>query len=34
MLLSAVLAFERGLIRCGIRFPAGGSRLLLAQRMD
>ena len=33
-LLAAVLAFERGLIRCGIRFPAGGSRLLLAQRMD
>ena len=32
--LAAVLAFERGLIRCGIRFPAGGSRLLLAQRMD
>ncbi len=33
-LLASVLAFERGLIRCGIRFPAGGSRLLLAQRMD
>jgi SAM-dependent methyltransferase len=33
-LLAAALAFERGLIRCGFRFPAGGSRLLLAQRMD
>ena len=32
--VAAALAFERGLIRCGIRFPAGGSRLLLAQRMD
>ena len=30
--LESVLAFERLLIRCGVRFPAGGSRLLLAQR--
>lgn len=33
-LLESVLAFERLLIRCGIRFPAGGSRLLLAQRIS
>ena len=32
--LGSVLAFERRLIRLGIRFPAGGSRLLLAQRID
>ena len=32
--MDAAAQFERGLIRCGIRFPAGGSRLLLAQRMD
>jgi SAM-dependent methyltransferase len=32
-LLAAVLAFERALIRGGLRFPAGGSRLLLAQRV-
>ena len=31
-LLAAVLACERMLIRCGMRFPAGGSRLLIAQR--
>ncbi len=31
--LAAVLAFERILIRCGLRFAAGGSRLLLAQRV-
>lgn len=31
--LAAVLAFERALIRCGMHFPAGGSRLLLAQRV-
>jgi SAM-dependent methyltransferase len=31
-LLEAVLAFERMLIRRGVRFPAGGSRLLLARR--
>ena len=30
--LAAALAFERMLIRGGIRFPLGGSRLLLAQR--
>ncbi len=31
-LLAAVLTCERMLIRCGMRFPAGGSRLLIAQR--
>ena len=31
--LESVLAFERMLIRGGVRFPAGGSRLLLAQRI-
>ncbi len=30
--LATVLAGERALIRCGLRFPAGGSRLLLAQK--
>ena len=30
--LETVLAVERGLIRLGIRFPAGGSLLLVAQR--
>ena len=33
-LLESALAFERALIRCGILFPAGGSRLLLAQRIS
>ena len=32
-LLAAVLAFERMLITSGIRFPAGGSLLLIAQRV-
>ena len=32
-LLEAALAFERALIKLGIRFPAGGSLLLLAQRV-
>jgi Lrp/AsnC family transcriptional regulator for asnA, asnC and gidA len=31
-LLESVLAIERGLIRLGIRFPAGGSLLLVARR--
>jgi SAM-dependent methyltransferase len=31
-LLEAVLAFERALIRLGVRFPAGGSLLLVARR--
>ncbi len=31
--LESVLAFERCMIRCGMRFPAGGSRLLLAQKV-
>jgi SAM-dependent methyltransferase len=31
-LLESALAIERGLIRLGIRFPAGGSLLLVAQR--
>jgi SAM-dependent methyltransferase len=31
-LLESVLAIERGLIRLGIRFPAGGSLLLIASR--
>jgi SAM-dependent methyltransferase len=31
-LLESVLAIERGLIRLGVRFPAGGSLLLVAQR--
>ena len=31
-LLESVLAIERGLIRLGIRLPAGGSLLLVAQR--
>ncbi len=31
-LLSAVMAFERLLIRAGIRFPAGGSLLVLASK--
>jgi SAM-dependent methyltransferase len=31
--LETVLAGERALIRCGLRFPAGGSRLLLAQKI-
>jgi SAM-dependent methyltransferase len=30
--LEAILAFERVLIRAGVRFPAGGSLLLVAQR--
>lgn len=30
--LESVLAIERGLIRLGVRFPAGGSLLLVAQR--
>ena len=30
--LAVVLTCERMLIYCGIRFPAGGSRLLIAQR--
>ncbi len=30
--LETFLAFERMLIRCGVHFPAGGSRLVLAQR--
>lgn len=34
LVLEAVLAFERLLIRGGVRFPAGGSRLLLAQRIS
>jgi hypothetical protein len=28
----SVLAIERALIRAGVRFPAGGSLLLVAQR--
>jgi SAM-dependent methyltransferase len=32
-MLESVLALERGLIRLGIRFPAGGSLLLVAQRI-
>ena len=31
-ILESILAVERGLIRLGIRFPAGGSLLLIAQR--
>lgn len=31
-LLESVLALERALIRCGLRFPAGGSLLLVAVR--
>ena len=31
-LLESVLAVERGLIRLGVRFPAGGSLLLVAKR--
>ncbi len=31
--LESALAFERFMIRCGVRFPAGGSRLLLAQKV-
>jgi SAM-dependent methyltransferase len=31
-LLESVLAIERGLIRLGLRFPAGGSLLLIASR--
>ncbi len=34
LVLESALAFERRLIRLGVRFPAGGSRLLLAQRID
>jgi hypothetical protein len=30
--LESILAVERGLIRLGIRFPAGGSLLLIASR--
>ncbi len=32
-LLESVLGFERALITCGARFPAGGSLLLIAQRL-
>jgi SAM-dependent methyltransferase len=32
LLLESVLALERALIRAGVRFPAGGSLLLIAQR--
>jgi phosphatidylglycerol:prolipoprotein diacylglycerol transferase len=32
-LLASVLAVERVLIRLGIRFPAGGSLLLVARRI-
>jgi hypothetical protein len=31
-LLESLLAIERGLIRLGIRFPAGGSLLVVARR--
>lgn len=31
-ILRAVMKFEFGLIRCGIRFPAGGSLLVVAQK--
>jgi SAM-dependent methyltransferase len=32
-MLESILAVERALIRCGIRFPAGGSLLLVARRI-
>ncbi|MEO7727855.1 MAG: class I SAM-dependent methyltransferase [Burkholderiales bacterium] len=32
-LLESVLAFERGLIRLGVRFPAGGSLLMVARKI-
>jgi hypothetical protein len=31
-MLGAVMALERGFIRSGVRFPFGGSRLLVAKR--
>jgi SAM-dependent methyltransferase len=33
-LLESVLDVERGLIRCGVRFPFGGSLLVVAQKDD
>jgi len=33
-LLAGVLAFERGMIQAGVRFPAGGSLLLVARRIQ
>ena len=32
--LETVLALERGVIRLGVRFPAGGSLLLAAERVE